>query len=131
MTAEDHTQKKYCSIVSGRWKKIKEDPAKLIAYNNRAKQMKDEAEKPTEVCMVAERPKKAPKSPEFVDTDPDDTDPDDTDDEEEEPAVTSPEDTDTEDSDDEEEELCSRGHRPRGIRRSGTRTYGKTPRGQR
>ena len=112
MTVEDHTHKKYCSIVSGRWKKIKEDPAKLIAYKNRAKQMKDEAEKPTEVCMVTERPKKAPKSSEFVDTDPDDTD-----DEEEEPAVTSPEDTDTEDSDDEEEELCSRGHRPRGIRR--------------
>ena len=36
----------YCNIKSKKWKKIKEDPARLIAYNNRTKQMRDEAEKP-------------------------------------------------------------------------------------
>ena len=45
MTGED--QKNFRSIVSGRWKKIKEDPARLFTYNNRARQMRDEVEKPT------------------------------------------------------------------------------------
>ena len=45
MTEED--QKNFRSIVSGRWKKIKEDPVRLFTYNNRARQMRDEAEKPT------------------------------------------------------------------------------------
>ena len=38
-------RKNYSSIVSGRWKKIKKDPPGMIAYNNRAKQTKDDAEK--------------------------------------------------------------------------------------
>ena len=54
MTEVDRKNK--CSIVSGMWKKIKEDPARLVAYNNTAKQMRYETEKPTVGCMVAERP---------------------------------------------------------------------------
>ena len=42
-------RKNYRSIVSRMWKKIKEDPAKLFTYNNRARQMMDEAEKPAKV----------------------------------------------------------------------------------
>ena len=42
MTGED--RKNYRSIVSRRWKEIKEDPARLSAYNDRARQMKNEAE---------------------------------------------------------------------------------------
>ena len=45
MTGED--QKNYLSIVSGKWKKIKEDPARLFEYNNTARQMKNKAEKAT------------------------------------------------------------------------------------
>ena len=45
MTEED--QKNFRSTVSGRWKKIKKDPVRLFTYNNRARQMRDEAEKPT------------------------------------------------------------------------------------
>ena len=41
MTGED--RKNYRSIVSRRWKKIKEDPEKLSIYNDRARQMKNEA----------------------------------------------------------------------------------------
>ena len=41
MTRED--QKNYCSIVSRRWKDIKEDPTRLSAYNERARQMKNKA----------------------------------------------------------------------------------------
>ena len=37
----------HLSIVSGRWKKIKKDPARLFVYNNRARQMRNEAEKST------------------------------------------------------------------------------------
>ena len=40
-------RKNYKSIVSGKWKKIKEDPARLFAYNNRVRQNGDESEKPT------------------------------------------------------------------------------------
>ena len=93
MTGEDG--KNYRGIVSKRWKEIKEDPAKLSAYNDSTRQMKNEAEKPTklgddssvsstEQCekMVARsavkkslqrQPQKAPKTPEFVDTDSDDS----------------------------------------------------------
>ena len=45
VTGED--RKYFRSIVSERWKKIKEDPVRLFIYNNRARQMRDEAEKPT------------------------------------------------------------------------------------
>ena len=75
MTGED--RKNYHSIVSKRWKEIKEDPARLSAYNNRARQMKNEAEKSGDDSqnekMVTERstvkhPQKVPKIPKFVDT---------------------------------------------------------------
>ena len=45
VTGED--RKDFRSIVSERRKKIKEDPVRLFIYNNRARQMRDEAEKPT------------------------------------------------------------------------------------
>ena len=44
MTGKD--RKNFLSIVSGRWEKIKENPARLFTCNNRARQMRDEAEKP-------------------------------------------------------------------------------------
>ena len=97
MTGEDG--KNYRGIVSKRWKEIKEDPAKLSAYNDSTRQMKNEAEKPTklgddssvssteqyEKMMVARsvvkkkkkkiqrQSQKAPKTPEFVDTYSDDS----------------------------------------------------------
>ena len=43
MPGDDRTN--YGSIESGRWKKIKKDPPRMIAYNNRAKQIKDDVEK--------------------------------------------------------------------------------------
>ena len=86
--------------MSRRWKEIKEDPARLSEYNDRARQMQNEAEESgddsqNEKTMVLEKvpktpgfvddmdseqgpaakqPKKAPKTPEFVDTDSDDSD---------------------------------------------------------
>ena len=42
MTLE--ARKNYHSIVSRRWKEIKEDPARLSVYNDRARQMKNEAD---------------------------------------------------------------------------------------
>ena len=75
MTGED--RKNYQIIASRRWEEIKEDPARLSAYNDRARQMKNEAEKPgddsqnqkTVVDRPAVRlPQKAPKIPKFVDT---------------------------------------------------------------
>ena len=81
MTGED--RKNYCSIVSKMWKEIKEDPARLSAYNDRVRQIKNEAEKlgvdsQNEKAMAdrlaVRLPKKALKSPEFVDTDLDDSD---------------------------------------------------------
>ena len=45
MTGED--QKSYYSIVSTRCIKIKEDPARLFTYNNRAMHMRNKAEKRT------------------------------------------------------------------------------------
>ena len=81
MTGED--RKNYRSIVSREWKEIKEDPARLSAYNDRTRQMKNEAEEPGDDSQnektVVDRPlvrlaQKALKSPEFVDTDLDDSD---------------------------------------------------------
>ena len=63
--------------MSRRWKKIKKDPARLSAYKDRARQVKNDAEEPgddsqnekTVVDKPAVRiPQEAPKSPEFVDT---------------------------------------------------------------
>ena len=80
ITGED--RKDYRSIVSRRWKDIKEDPARLSEYNDRAGQMQNEAEESGDDSqnekMMADRPtakhlKKVPKTPEFVDTDSDDT----------------------------------------------------------
>ena len=101
MKGED--QKNYRSIVWRRWKEIKEDPARLFAYSKRARQMRDEAEKPTKsrddpsvgstheetvtessvVKRTQRQPQKAPNSPEFVETESDDSDDDDDDDDEE------------------------------------------------
>ena len=39
-------QKNYCSIVLKRWNEIKEDPARLSEYNDKAIHIKNEAEKP-------------------------------------------------------------------------------------
>ena len=81
MTGED--RKKYRSTVSRRWKEIKEDPPRLSAYNDRARQMKNKAEEPeddpqkekTVVDSPAVRlPQKAPKIPKFVNADLDDSD---------------------------------------------------------
>ena len=36
-------RKNYRSIISKMWKKIKEDSARLISYNNRARQMRDDS----------------------------------------------------------------------------------------
>ena len=68
--------------MSRRWKEIKEDPARLSKYNDRARQTQNEAEElgddsQNEQTMV-DRPavkqlKKAPKT-QFVDTDSDDSD---------------------------------------------------------
>ena len=88
MTGED--RRNYCSDVSRRWKDIKEDPARLSGHNDRARQMKNEAEKPSDdsqheemvpMRSAVKQPKKAPATPEFVDTDSDDSD------NEQEPAV--------------------------------------------
>ena len=35
--------------MSRRWNEIKEDPSRLSVYNDRARQMKNEAEKPTKL----------------------------------------------------------------------------------
>ena len=81
MTGED--RKNYRSIVSRRWKEIKEDPARLSAYNDRARQIKNKAKEPgddsqnekTVVDRPAVRlPQEAPKIPKFVDTNLDDSD---------------------------------------------------------
>ena len=69
--------------MSRRWKEIKENPARLSAYNDRARQMENEAEEPGDDSQnektvvdrpVVRLPQKAPKSPEFVDTDLHDSD---------------------------------------------------------
>ena len=53
------------------WKEIEEVPERLSEYNDRARQMKNEAaEKSDEVQRSAvKNTKKPPKNPEFVDTD--------------------------------------------------------------
>ena len=63
------------------WNEIKENPARLSAYNDRARQMKNEAETPGENSLVLEKsveerfavkhPQEAPKTPGFVHTDSD------------------------------------------------------------
>ena len=69
--------------MSRRWKDVKEDTARLSAYNDRARQMKNETEKPIKLGddpsvsstaqhekTVAERSTapKSTKAPEFVNT---------------------------------------------------------------
>ena len=70
MTGED--QNNYQNIVSRKWKEIKEDPERLSAYNDRARQMKNEAEKPGDDSQnektvidrpAVKQPQKAPKIP--------------------------------------------------------------------
>ena len=97
MMGED--QENYRSIVSRRWKEIKEDPAGLSEYNDRTRRKQNEVEgddSQNEKTMVlkkaskttefvdavsddeqgpaAKQPKKVPKTPKFVDTDSDRTD---------------------------------------------------------
>ena len=72
MTEED--QKNYRSNVSRRWKEIKEDPARLSEYNDRAKQVQNEAEDSENEKTMVDRPtakhlKKVPKTTGFVGTD--------------------------------------------------------------
>ena len=65
------------------WNEIKENPARLSAYNDRARQMKNEAETPGENSLVLEKsveerfavkhPQEAPKTPGFVRTGSDDS----------------------------------------------------------
>ena len=115
MTGED--QRNYRSIVSRRWKEIKEDLQRLSAYNDKARQMKNEPtklgddaqhEKVVAKRSVVKRPKKAPKTSGFVDTDPDESVTED----EQEPVVKKPQkapktpefvDTDSNDSDSKDE----------------------------
>ena len=107
MTREDRKNR--------RSKEIKEDPAKLFAYNDRVRQMKNEAEEPGDDSQnektVADRPavrlpQRAPKTPKFVDTGLDVSD------DEQERVVKKPQkaskipkfvDTDLDDSDDKQE----------------------------
>ena len=66
MTGED--QKNYRSIVSRRWKEVKEDPARLSEYNDRVRQMQNEAEdSQNEKTPTVKQPQKVPKTPQFVD----------------------------------------------------------------
>ena len=68
MTGED--RKNYRSIVSRRWKEIKEDPAKLSEYNDRVRQMQGD-DSLNEKMPTAKHLKRVPKTPKFVDTDTD------------------------------------------------------------
>ena len=113
-------RKNYRSIVSRRWKEIKEDPARLSVYNDRARQMKNEAEKlgndSQNEKMVADRPavrltQKAPKTSRLVDIGSDDSD------DEQECVVKKPQkasktqrlvDTGLDDSDDEQERVVEK-----------------------
>ena len=82
MTGGD--RKTYRSIVSRRWKKIKDDPARLSAHNDRTRQMENEPTKLGNDSLVHEKTvaersaikqsQKAPKTPEFVDTGSNDSD---------------------------------------------------------
>ena len=69
MTGED--RKNYHSIMSRRWKEIKEDLARPSAYNDRARQMRDDDPlvRNMEQQTITERqPKKAQKTQEFVES---------------------------------------------------------------
>ena len=96
--------------MSRRWKEIKEDPARLFTYNDKARQMRNETEKPTKsgddlsvgsmvqheetvtesfvVKRKQRQTQKVPKLPEFVETESDDSDNEE--EEEQEPAVRQP-----------------------------------------
>ena len=66
--------------MSRRWKEIKEDPARLSAYNDRARQMKNQTKKSGDDSSIhgksvagsstVKQPKKGPKIPGPVDTGP-------------------------------------------------------------
>ena len=66
--------------MSRRWKEIKEDPTRLTAYNDRARQMKNETKKSGDDSSIHEKlvagrsavkqPKKGPKTSGSVDTSP-------------------------------------------------------------
>ena len=125
--------------MSRRWKEIKEDPARLSVYNDRGRQMKNEAEKPGDHSSVHEKmvaegsavkhPQKSPKNPEFVDTDSGTKD-------EQEPAVKHPQkalktvefvDTDPDDSGDEEEEPHPQKTSPGSVHRKPTKPAKELP----
>ena len=87
MTGVD--RRNYCTIASRKWKEIKEDPARLSAYNDSSRQIRDPSISSMEQQTMAERQlQKVPNSPEFVDTDSDDADTED--EEEQEPEVKQP-----------------------------------------
>ena len=72
-------QKSYRSFVSIELKETKQNPARLSEYNDRARQMQNEAEDSQNEKAMIDRPtakhtKKVPKPPEFVDADSDDSD---------------------------------------------------------
>ena len=87
MTGEDG--KNYRSIVWRRWKEIKEDLARLSTYNDRARQMRDDnllVSNMEQQTIIERQPKKALKTPEFVESD--DSDNEEWDDQEEKkPAI--------------------------------------------
>ena len=87
MTGVD--RRNYCTILSRKWKAIKEDPARISAYNDGSRQIKDPSISSMEQQTMAERQlQKVPNSREFVDTDSDDADTED--EEEQEPEVKQP-----------------------------------------
>ena len=87
MTGVD--RRNYCTILSRKWKAIKEDPARISAYNDGSRQIKDPSISSMEQQTMAERQlQKVPNPPEFVDTDSDDADTED--EEEQEPEVKQP-----------------------------------------
>ena len=66
MTGED--RRNYRSIMSRRWKEIKEDPAKLSACNDRARQIRDvdpSVSSMEQQTMTERQLQKVSKSPEF------------------------------------------------------------------
>ena len=88
MTLE--ARKNYHSIVSRRWKEIKEDPARLSTNNDRDRRIRDDdplvqheevVTGRSAVKGIQRQPKKAPKTPELVESDDsDDEESDDADD---------------------------------------------------
>ena len=70
--------------MSRRWKDIKEDPTRLSAYIDRARQMRDDDPLVSSIkqqTITERQPKLAPKTTEFVESD--DSDDEESDDEEE------------------------------------------------